>query len=139
MNEYVNVIPNTRGQFPNGTYFISGYMEVCLNGSYHTLCNETLDVESLSKFCYSFTSYRLGYPGILFGSESDYLKPESSLGFYNISCEYNYFSETSCSYSTVEGISLGCDAYGGPALVTCVQSRSYYSFCDLMFILIISS
>ena len=126
MNEYVYVTPNTRGQFPNGTNFISGYMEVCINGSYHTLCNETLDLESLSILCYRLTSYELGYPGILFGSESDYLKPESSLGFYNISCEYDYFSEDSCTYSTVEDISLGCDANGGPALVTCVNSRSYH-------------
>ena len=109
------------GEFHNDTLFRIGYMEVCINGSYRVICNDDLDVESLSYLCQSGLSMELGYPGALYGSESDYLQPGTSLGIYNVNCSTDYFSLSTCSFSTVANNSNGCSANGGAALVTCVN------------------
>ena len=77
-------------------------------------------MEIASLICNNFIGMELGYPGAHYGAESDYLKPETSFGFYNVSCPLGYFSTVSCSYS-IDDQSNGCDANGGPALVTCVN------------------
>ncbi len=110
------------GLFHNDTSFRIGYIEVCINGSYYAVCNDNLDVELTSYLCASAIGQQLGYKGALYGSESDYLKPGTSLGIHSINCStVNYFSTLSCSYSTVVNNSNGCNANGGPALVTCAN------------------
>ncbi len=124
--EYNNQQTYASGMFNNQTYFRIGYVEVCIDGSFHLLCNDNLDVDTVSSICSSSVGYRLGYPGALYGSDSDYLLPGNSNGVYDISCPsnyYYYFSVIDCMYSTVSNSSNGCDVNGGPALVTCVDSE----------------
>ena len=96
---------------------------MCVNGSFHVLCNESLDVETASILCSRSVGYNLGYPGALYGSSSDYLPPGSSNGIYNINCSSDYFSAYDCSFATVTDSTDGCDANGGLALVTCVNGK----------------
>ena len=79
-------------------------------------------MQSASSLCTQSFGYRLGYPGALYGTNEDYMLPSTSNGIYDINCNSNnYFSDSDCSYSTVAND--GCSAYGGPALVTCVNSE----------------
>ena len=113
------------GRFHNQTNFQIAYVKVCINGSFHVLCNENLSVETASALCSTSIGYSLGYPGPLYGSSSDYLLPESSNGVYNINCSGDSFSLNDCSFSIVADTSDGCDANGGPALVTCVDGKAF--------------
>ena len=116
--------PYAFGVFNNQTDFRTGYMEICINGSFHLLCNENLDVETASSLCNrSPFGYNLGYPGAVYGSDSDFLLPGTSTGVYNINCPDRYFDLYSCSYTTVTNSSNGCNANDGPALVTCVDGK----------------
>ena len=124
LGEYNNQQTYASGMFNNQTSFRIGYVEVCIDGSFHLVCNDNLDVETVSSICYNSVGYRLGYPGALYGSDSDYLLPGNSNGVYDISCPSNdYFSVYDCAYSTVSNSSNGCDLNGGPALVTCIDSE----------------
>lgn len=121
-----NQLGYTWGQFWNGTGFRIAYIEMCINGSYRTLCNEDLSIESLSYICSSVFSYQLGYPGPLYGSNTDYIPPISARGVYNISCDDGYFSTSSCNYNLESNYSTGCSTHDGPALVTCVDGMYEY-------------
>ena len=114
------------GRFSNGTRFQTSYVEVCTDGSFRLLCNDNLDVQVASQLCYQSTGFTLGYPGALYGSLEDYLLPSTSNGIYDINCNNitDRFNVFDCSFST----NAGCSANGGPALVTCVDSKYYYIF-----------
>ena len=100
---------------------------MCINGSFHVLCNQDLSEEDISALCLRSVEYRYGYPGALYGSVSDYLLPTTSSGIYNITCptREDRFSTYSCSYSTTDDFN-GCDTYGGAALLTCVNGECDY-------------
>ena len=96
---------------------------MCINGSFRLLCNQDLFDEDVSALCLqSSLYYRYGYPRPVYGS--GYLLPTTSSGIYNITCPAgeDRFNTYSCSYSTTDDFN-GCDAYGGAALVTCVDSE----------------
>ena len=110
------------GQFPNGTDFQIGYAEVCINGSYKAVCNQDLSMEVATTLCRSGPSYSLGYPGTVYGNKSDFGQVGSGDGLYGLSCPSgSHWSNDDCTYSISD--SNGCNDYGGPALITCVNSE----------------
>ena len=60
------------GQLTNGTDFRIGYVEICINGTYRTVCNQDLSTNVASVLCSSSIAYNLGYPSALYGDESDF-------------------------------------------------------------------
>ena len=79
-------------------------------------------MEVATTLCRSGPSYSLGYPGTVYGNKSDFGQVGSGDGLYGLSCPSgSHWSNNDCTYSI--SYSNGCNDYGGPALITCVNSE----------------
>ena len=95
---------------------------MCINGTYRTVCNQDLSINVASVLCRSGIGYNLGYPGALYGDESDYGPVESGDGVYNLSCPPgSYWSDYDCTFTVTYG--NGCNDYNEPALITCLDGE----------------
>ena len=130
------------GHLTNGTYFLIGYVEICSNGTYRTVCNQGLSTNVATALCRRGRGHNLGYPGALYGDESDFGFVESGDGIYNLSCPpSSHWNDYDCTYTVTYG--NGCNDYNEPALITCLAGEYLkfllYSLCLIwIFFLFIS-
>ena len=110
------------GQLTNGTDFRIGYVEICINGTYRTVCNQDLSTNVASVLCSSSIAYNLGYPSALYGDESDFGPVKSGDGLYNLSCRPgSFWNDHDCTYTVTYG--NRCNDYNEPALITCLDGE----------------
>ena len=87
-----------------------------------------------SALCRSGIGYNLGYPGALYGNESDFGPVESGDGLYNLSCPpVSYWSDYDCTYTVTYG--NGCDDDNEPALITCLYGEYLKFILNLVSLL----
>ena len=89
-----------------------------------------------SVLCRSGAGVNLGYPGALYGDESDFGPVESGDGLYNLSCPGSYWSDYDCTYTVTYG--NGCNDYNEPALITCLAGEYLLYLLSLLWILFFS-
>ena len=87
-----------------------------------------------SVLCRSGTGINLGYPGALYGDESDFGPVESGDGLYNLSCPGSYWNEHYCTYTVTYG--NGCNDYNEPALITCLDGEYLLYLLSLLLDLV---
>ena len=84
-----------------------------------------------SVLCRSARGYNLGYPGALYGDESDFGPVESGDGVYNVSCPPgSNWHQHVCTYTATYG--NGCNDYNDYALITCLDGEYLKSLLCLL-------
>ena len=115
--------PNSYGNFPNGSYFQSGYVQSCISNNFSTLCNEDLSVSKAEQICLSIGGYRIAHTTPLYGTEEDFRPPLDRRGFFGVNCSngFSQFDTYNCNFSTSED---SCEMEGNAALITCVNGNN---------------
>ena len=108
------------------TYFISGPVAICVDGTSYTLCNKGLNDSLASQLCQYNGYYGPAYATPLFGSDSDFRPITNSHALYDISCFDQYFDIHSCTYGLDDS---GCGSYGGRAIITCLEEGEIFMMC----------
>ena len=104
--------------YPNGTRVTTGYAQFCVNGSTATVCASGLNDATVQQYCQQERSSDYGYVEQSSDIHSYFYPPITQMGISYINCSSYYLLSDYCSYQVTYD---HCAAYGGPALITCVD------------------
>ena len=104
-------------RYPNGTYVYTKYPQLCVNGSYPTVCASDLDEADIKLLCVG-DLFDHGYIVQPEDVQDKLYRPITSVGITNISCpDYSkYFEPFDCSYELSHD---HCETSGGPSIISC--------------------
>ena len=110
--------PLAYARYPNGTYTLTRYSQVCVNDTDSTVCSSHLDEADIDLICEHY-DFSHGYVVQPEDFEDKMHQPVTPIGITNITCpdDSTYFDSYACSYEVSHD---HCEASGGPSITKCV-------------------